>query len=185
MGIFAGLRGSMRRKLGRCLACLRVAVGGAIVAGAASAGTFFASSVAGWTLAAVAIAFAVVAVAHLATLAARVGTRAAFRALVAVSRRLGCGCDDVPVGYGLKRWYATKEQCEEDGIPAAYGDARDQADGFCNKTYYECIDKDCPWLHWVNPTSTRDCTCEQADDGQWQAICNLLYKTQCCCSPEL
>jgi hypothetical protein len=184
MGASPGLSTLIQRKLGRCLNCLRLALTGAIVIGAAAGGVSTVSSLGGWVLAAIALAFASVAVAHMVVMAARVGVKATLLALLAVYRRLGCGCNDIPVGHGLRRWYATKEECEED-IPDTYDDAADQADGFCTKDHYQCIDKDCPWLHWVNPTSTDDCKCEQADDGRWQAICDLIYKTQCCCSPEL
>jgi hypothetical protein len=126
MGASPGLSTLIQRKLGRCLNCLRLALTGAIVIGAAAGGVSTVSSLGGWVLAAIALAFASVAVAHMVVMAARVGVKATLLALLAVYRRLGCGCNDIPVGHGLRRWYATKEECEED-IPDTYDDAADQA----------------------------------------------------------
>lgn len=180
-----GARGLIRRKLGRCIACLRLAVTGALAGWLAAAALFVWTSTAFvWIVVAIACAFTVLAIAHLTVAATRVGPVGAMRMLLAVYKKLGCGCDDVPVGFAISDWYDTQEECE-DAIDDTYAEAAGQADGFCNKSYYECIDKDCPWLHWVNNTSTDRCECTQGADGRWHAVCDLVYKTQCCCSPEL
>jgi hypothetical protein len=176
-------RSLIPRKLGRCINCLRLALIGTIAAWIVAAIAAFVSSILGWTIAAVALALTLVATAHLGVLTAHCGVRAAFHALMAVFKNLGCGCDKVPVGYELRRYYKTQQECEDD-IRDAYKVAARQADDFCNIVNYKCIDEDCPRLHWVNPTSTLNCACSQTPAG-WQLVCDLIYKTQCCCSPEL
>jgi hypothetical protein len=172
------------QKLGRCVDCLRLAVRVSVAAWVCTAVGAFISPDLGWAIAVIAVVMTVVAAAHVAAWTARCGPRTALRVLLAAYKDLECGCDKVPVGYELRRYYATQQKCEED-IAAAYNAAKQQADDFCSKINYKCIDEDCPWLHWVNPTSTLNCNCEQVSDGRWQLVCDLIDKTQCCCSPEL
>jgi hypothetical protein len=177
------MRALVRRKLGQCVQCLRLAVAGAVLAWIAAAVVLSFWTVSGWILAAVAVAFTALALAHLAAAAARGGLGAAWGMLLALYK-LGCGCDKNPVGYAIDGGYATKEECEETGIPGAFRDATKQASDFCAR-WYECTDPDCPQLQWESNKTTADCKCAQAANGKWRAICDFIRKTDCCCRPIL
>jgi hypothetical protein len=103
-------------------------------------------------------------------------------------KELGCECDKIPVGFGLVRWFDTKEECEAKGIDQAWQEAVDRAAGFCC-TWYKCKDERCPdKIHVVKETKENACRCEKPDfpgAQGWQAVCDLVYKTECCCVPRV